>query len=238
MPAHYALGQRPALVEVQESLQLGEPLLSFLDDTNFVVQPERVRPVLDLLAAALWRQSVPPRLSLLSCSACPPATPACSSASVGLRICRLRGCCCCSARPLGATMCFGCSSLASLRLLLLLMTQPCWTVCRTCCSAALCQLSPLVLRSFSCAWGVSACVLLLLQPPPLTGFLGPIVCRVPSLTFFQLLACVAAGPVCWSAVHCPSGLASVVGPSALVPCTPSASEKAFHRSKPSTGSQD
>ena len=200
----HALGQRPALAEVQESLQLGEPLLSFLDDTNFVVQPERVRPVLDLLAAALWRhaliqlnhgktrilnftgqvppescglvvlQSVPPRLwRLLSCSACPPA---CSSASVGLRICRLCGCCCCSARPLGATMCFGtmcfgCSSLASPRPLRLLMTQPCWTVC-----AALCQLSPLVSRSFPCAWGVSACVLLLLQPPPLTGLPGLIVC--------------------------------------------------------------
>ena len=92
------------------------------------------------------------------------------SASVGLRICRLHGCCCCSARPLC------CSSLASLRLLRLLMTQPCWTVCRTCCSAALCQLSPLVSRSFPCAWGASACVLLLLQPPPLTGLPGPIVC--------------------------------------------------------------
>ena len=40
MPALYALGP-PALAEVQESPQFGEPLLSFLDDTNFVVQPER-----------------------------------------------------------------------------------------------------------------------------------------------------------------------------------------------------
>ena len=208
---------------MRRSRSLCNPLLSFLDDTNFVVQPERVRPVLDLLAAALWRHariqlrsaismremvlfgsvatpcplnpagllclvrhSVPPRLLLLSCSACPPATPACSSASVALRICRLRGCCCCSARALGATMCFGCSSLASLRLLLLLMTQPCWTVCRTCCSAALCQLSPLVSRSFPCAWGVSACVLLLLQPPPLTGLPGPIVCPLSSVIQRQL----------------------------------------------------
>ena len=60
---------------------------------------------------------------LLSCSAC---------ASVGLKICSC-GCCCCFARPLGATMCFGCSSLASPRMLPL---QLCWTVCRTCCSAA------------------------------------------------------------------------------------------------------
>ena len=57
MPALHALGQRPALAEVQGSLRLGEPLLSFLDDTNFVVQPECVRPVLDLLAAALWRHA-------------------------------------------------------------------------------------------------------------------------------------------------------------------------------------
>ena len=57
---------------------------------------------------------VPLRLWLLSCSACPPATPACSSASVGSKICRLRGCCCCYARLLGATMCFGCPSLAGL----------------------------------------------------------------------------------------------------------------------------
>ena len=31
----------------------------------------------------------------------------------------------------------------------------------------------------------------------------------PARPLFQLLACVAAGPVCWSAGHCPSGLPSV-----------------------------
>ena len=51
MPPRYARGQRPALVmEAQESLRFGGPLLSF--HTNFVVQPER-----DLLAAALWRHA-------------------------------------------------------------------------------------------------------------------------------------------------------------------------------------
>ena len=34
-----ALDQRPALAEVQKSLCLGETLLSFLDETDFIVLP-------------------------------------------------------------------------------------------------------------------------------------------------------------------------------------------------------
>ena len=58
MPALYALGQRPALAEVQHALQPGERLLAFHDDIYAVVpQPERVRSVFDSLSEALWRRA-------------------------------------------------------------------------------------------------------------------------------------------------------------------------------------
>ena len=69
-----------------------------------------------------------------------------------------------------------------------------------CCSAAFCQLSPLVSRSFPCAWGVSACVLLLLQPPPLTGSIAILmaVCRLLA----SCLQTAVPGPP--SASRCPA----------------------------------
>ena len=50
MPALFSLGQQPALQAVQAQLQPGETLYAFLDDIYAVVQPDRVRPVYDLLA--------------------------------------------------------------------------------------------------------------------------------------------------------------------------------------------
>ena len=53
MPALFALGQRPALREVQRQLAPNEYLMAFLDDIYVAVTPQRVRPVYDLLATHL-----------------------------------------------------------------------------------------------------------------------------------------------------------------------------------------
>ena len=53
MPALFALGQRPALREVQRHLAPNEYLMAFLDDIYVAVPPHRVRPVYDLLATHL-----------------------------------------------------------------------------------------------------------------------------------------------------------------------------------------
>ena len=53
MPALFALGQRPALREVQRQLAPNEYLMAFLDDIYVAVTPQRVRPVCDLLATHL-----------------------------------------------------------------------------------------------------------------------------------------------------------------------------------------
>ena len=53
MPALFALGQRPALREVQRQLAPNEYLMAFLDDIYVAVAPHRVRPVYDLVATHL-----------------------------------------------------------------------------------------------------------------------------------------------------------------------------------------
>ena len=53
MPALFALGQRPALREVQRQSAPNEYLMAFLDDIYVAVTPQRVRPVYDLLATHL-----------------------------------------------------------------------------------------------------------------------------------------------------------------------------------------
>ena len=53
MPALYALGQHPALEEVQRTLQEGEALFAYLDDVYAVCSPARARPILDALTMAL-----------------------------------------------------------------------------------------------------------------------------------------------------------------------------------------
>ena len=55
MPALYALGQHPALHEVQQTLREGEALFAFLDDVYAVCSPDRARPIFDALGAALHR---------------------------------------------------------------------------------------------------------------------------------------------------------------------------------------
>ena len=55
MPALFALGRHPALQEVQGHLRDGEALFAFLDDVNAICQPERARPIFDMLVASLGR---------------------------------------------------------------------------------------------------------------------------------------------------------------------------------------
>ena len=57
MPALFALGQRPALREVQRHLAPNEHLMAFLDDIYVAVPPQRVRPVYDLLATHLHQHA-------------------------------------------------------------------------------------------------------------------------------------------------------------------------------------
>ena len=57
MPALYALAQHPALAELQGQLLPGEAVFAFLDDIYVVAEPERVRPLLDALSAALWEHA-------------------------------------------------------------------------------------------------------------------------------------------------------------------------------------
>ena len=53
MPALHALGQHPALQEVQHTLHEGEALFAYLDDVYAVCSPGRARPILDALTTAL-----------------------------------------------------------------------------------------------------------------------------------------------------------------------------------------
>ena len=55
MPALFALGQHPALQEVQGSLAPDEALFAFLDDVYVLCRPQRARAIFDHLAAALQR---------------------------------------------------------------------------------------------------------------------------------------------------------------------------------------
>ena len=57
MPALCALAQHPALAELQGQLLPGEAVFAFLDDIYVVAEPERVRPLLDALSAALWEHA-------------------------------------------------------------------------------------------------------------------------------------------------------------------------------------
>ena len=57
MPALFAMGQHPALEEVQAILQEGESIFAFLDDIYIICKPERVRTLFDATAAALWRHA-------------------------------------------------------------------------------------------------------------------------------------------------------------------------------------
>ena len=57
MPALSALAQHPALAELQGQLLPSEAVFAFLDDIYVVAEPERVRPLLDALSAALWEHA-------------------------------------------------------------------------------------------------------------------------------------------------------------------------------------
>ena len=56
MPALYALGQHPALRQVQATLRAGEHLSAFLNDVYVICELERARPILDTLSSELQRQ--------------------------------------------------------------------------------------------------------------------------------------------------------------------------------------
>ena len=57
MPMLYALGQHPALVDLEQSLQADEKIYAFLDDIYITCQPHRVRVLFDLLCACFWNHS-------------------------------------------------------------------------------------------------------------------------------------------------------------------------------------
>ena len=57
MPMLYALGQHPALVELQTHLHEDEQIFAFLDDVYITCQPERVRDIYDLLESHLWNHA-------------------------------------------------------------------------------------------------------------------------------------------------------------------------------------
>lgn len=57
MPALYALGQHPALVEVNAALREGELIFAFLDDIYVLSAPERVADIFHMVAAALERHA-------------------------------------------------------------------------------------------------------------------------------------------------------------------------------------
>ena len=57
MPMLYALGQHPALVELQSLLQDDEKIYAFLDDIYITCQPQRVRHIFDLLVTCLWNHA-------------------------------------------------------------------------------------------------------------------------------------------------------------------------------------
>ena len=57
MPALYALGQHPALVELQRHLRPGELAFAYLDDIYGIVPSARARVVFDLLSQHLFRHA-------------------------------------------------------------------------------------------------------------------------------------------------------------------------------------
>ena len=57
MPALFALGQHPALEEVQSHLIEGEMLFSFLDDIYIVCEPHRVSFIFERVQIALFRHA-------------------------------------------------------------------------------------------------------------------------------------------------------------------------------------
>ena len=57
MPALYALGQHPALVELQRHLRPGELVFAYLDDIYVIVPSARARVVFDLLSQHLFRHA-------------------------------------------------------------------------------------------------------------------------------------------------------------------------------------
>ena len=57
MPAHYALGQHPALVELQRHLRPADLVFAYLDDIYVIVPSARARVVFDLLSQHLFRHA-------------------------------------------------------------------------------------------------------------------------------------------------------------------------------------
>ena len=57
MPLLFSIGIQGALEQVARSLGPGEHLCAFLDDIYMVCEPDRVRPLYDLLGAALHRET-------------------------------------------------------------------------------------------------------------------------------------------------------------------------------------
>ena len=54
MPALFSLGQHAAIQAAHSQLQAGESLFAYLDDIYAIVEPDRVKPVYDLLAHHLY----------------------------------------------------------------------------------------------------------------------------------------------------------------------------------------
>ena len=54
MPALFALGQHQALEAIQESLQLSETLMAFLDDVHVTTPPDRTAKVEQSVEVSLW----------------------------------------------------------------------------------------------------------------------------------------------------------------------------------------
>ena len=57
MPALYALGQHPALLQAHAALTPGEDLYAYLDDIYVTCQPERAGPAFTALGTALWERA-------------------------------------------------------------------------------------------------------------------------------------------------------------------------------------
>ena len=57
MPALYSPAQHPALAGTQALLSEGETVFAFLDNIDVVAAPERIRPILTALQAALWEHA-------------------------------------------------------------------------------------------------------------------------------------------------------------------------------------
>ena len=57
MPALYALGQHPALLQAHAALTPGVDLYAYLDDFYVTCQPERAGPAFTALGIALWERA-------------------------------------------------------------------------------------------------------------------------------------------------------------------------------------